>query len=238
MAGVDEALVRGRAAVRLVHGRPQHAVVAPAVRAVEGVDRHQLDEADADSTQVVEPLDRGVERALGRECADVQLVDRRRRRAAGRARPRRSSRTPPGRRSASAVDPVGLPARARVGDRGPGVVDEVAVVDLARRGPGRTGRHQSPWPRVISTTWSPTESRSRSGTAPTRRTGRGVRGCSGSATSSAAGRRSAGGDRHGTVAGDDPTGQQRRASGRRAAPAWCRPSRRARPARRAAGSPR
>jgi hypothetical protein len=45
------------------------------VRAVEAVDRQQLDEVDAEADQVVQPGDRGVQRALGGEGADVHLVD-------------------------------------------------------------------------------------------------------------------------------------------------------------------
>ena len=51
VAGVDEALVGRRAAVLLLHGVPEHAVVAPVVRAVERVDRQQLDEVDAEPTR-------------------------------------------------------------------------------------------------------------------------------------------------------------------------------------------
>ena len=64
VAGVDEAAVGVRAAVLLVHGEPADAVVAPVVGAVERVDRHQLDEVDAEVEEVVEPADRGVEVAL------------------------------------------------------------------------------------------------------------------------------------------------------------------------------
>ena len=77
VAAVDEALVRRRPAVRLVHREPRHPVVAPVVGAVEGVDRHQLDEVDADALEVVEPRECRVERALRPERADVQLVDHR-----------------------------------------------------------------------------------------------------------------------------------------------------------------
>ena len=58
VAGVDEAAVGVGAAVLLVHGEPADAVVAPVVGAVEGVDRQQLDEVDAEVDEVVEPLDR------------------------------------------------------------------------------------------------------------------------------------------------------------------------------------
>jgi hypothetical protein len=75
VAGVDEPLVGGRPAVGLLDGVPEDAVVAPVVRAVERVDRQQLDELDAQLDEVVQPLDRRIQRALGRERADVQLVD-------------------------------------------------------------------------------------------------------------------------------------------------------------------
>jgi hypothetical protein len=101
------------------------------VRAVEAVDRQHLDEVDAERDQVVEPVDGGVERAVGGEGADVHLVDdgagelaagpplvgpRERRRVVG---------------ARAAVDALGLAARARVGQRGVGVVHEVAVVEVA-----------------------------------------------------------------------------------------------------------
>jgi hypothetical protein len=75
VAGVDEPLERVRPAVVLGHREPQHAVVAPVARRVERVDRHHLDEVDAELDEVPEPLDRGVERAARGERADVQLVD-------------------------------------------------------------------------------------------------------------------------------------------------------------------
>jgi hypothetical protein len=56
-----------RPAVRVVHGVPRDAVVAPAPLAGEGVARQQLDGADAELDEVVEALDRRVEGALGRE---------------------------------------------------------------------------------------------------------------------------------------------------------------------------
>ncbi len=75
VAGVDEPLEAVRAAVGLVHSAPQDTVVTPALDAVEAVDRHDLDERDAEIHQVVELLDRRVERAGLGERADVQLVD-------------------------------------------------------------------------------------------------------------------------------------------------------------------
>ena len=64
VAGVDEPHQAVGAAVRFVHRVPEHAVVTPAVRAAERVDRHQLDEVDAEIDQVVQLLDRRVEGAL------------------------------------------------------------------------------------------------------------------------------------------------------------------------------
>ncbi len=75
MAGVDEPDQPVGTAVRLVHRVPEHAVVAPAMCAAECVDRHQLDEVDAEIDQIVQLVDRRVERAVRRERADVQLVD-------------------------------------------------------------------------------------------------------------------------------------------------------------------
>ena len=77
MAGVHEPLERVRAAVGLVHGPQPDPVVAPAVLAGERGERHQLHDGDAERRQVVEPSDRGVERPLRGERADVQLVDHR-----------------------------------------------------------------------------------------------------------------------------------------------------------------
>ena len=77
VAGVDEALERVRPAVVLGHRVPADAVVAPVAVAVDGVDRQHLDEIDAQRHEVVEPLDRGVERATLGERADVALVEHR-----------------------------------------------------------------------------------------------------------------------------------------------------------------
>ncbi len=133
VAGVDEPLVGVRAAVLLVHGEPGDAVVAPVVGAVEGVDRHHLDEVDAEVDEVVEPLDRGVEGAVGGERADVQLVDHR----PGELAPGPGVVVPLVRRRVSSRQPVhaaGLSPRTRVGARVGVVVEQVAVVD------GRVGR--------------------------------------------------------------------------------------------------
>ena len=98
MGGVDEAGKPVRSAVGLLHGRREHAVVAPVADAWEGVDRHQLDRRHAEADEPVELAGDAVERALRRERADVQLVEHgvgERRRRASRGR---SSGTSPGRR--------------------------------------------------------------------------------------------------------------------------------------------
>jgi hypothetical protein len=143
VAGVDEPLVGRRPAVGLLDGVPGDAVVAPVVRPVEPVDRQQLDEVDAEGHQVVQPAARGVERALGRERADVQLVDD----AAGQ-RPAVPGGVAPGvgGRGEPAGEPVhavGLPARPRVGAGGVTVVEQVPVVGL------RAGLDLGPPPAVV-----------------------------------------------------------------------------------------
>ena len=243
VAGVDEALVRRRPAVRLGDGEPVDAVVAPVVRAVEGVDRHQLDQVDADRAQVVELPDRGVEGAVGGERADVQLVDHR-----ARQLPAGPGLVGPGERgrvvgSRALVDARRLAPRPRVGSWHVRVVDQVSVVESA---PSRRVRNVTVGdPPVASRAASsrrcasPTDRRSRVARgAPhrERRRGRGSRGSSGLLPEQQ-------GDRvvgeqlvERRVAGVLAPGQQVRpaAVGQRTAP--CRPSR-ARPVRPAAGSP-
>jgi hypothetical protein len=132
VAGVDEPLVAGRPAVGLLHGVPEDAVVAPVVRAVEGVDRQQFDEVDPEADEVAEPADGGVEGPLRREGADVQLVDH----AAGQ-RAAGPSAVPPlvGLRVEAAgepVHPVGLAPRPRIRAGGLAVVEQEPVVGLRR----------------------------------------------------------------------------------------------------------
>jgi hypothetical protein len=74
MCCVDKALESLRSAIGLVYGPERHPVVAPAVGAGKGADRHHLDQVDTELDQVVEPGGGGVEGALGGEGADVQLV--------------------------------------------------------------------------------------------------------------------------------------------------------------------
>jgi hypothetical protein len=77
VTGVHEPLQPVGPAVRLMH-RPQvDPVVAPAAATGKRRHRHQLDGVHAEVAQLIEPPDSGVERALGRERADVQLVDHR-----------------------------------------------------------------------------------------------------------------------------------------------------------------
>ena len=104
---------------------------SPSCGAVEGVDRHQLDEVHAESDQMVQPVDRGVERSLGGEGPDVQLIDHPAGELTAGPAAGRSSRTP----SASigprpAVHPVRLPPRPRVRQDLLGPVQPVAVVEL------------------------------------------------------------------------------------------------------------
>ena len=87
VAGVDEPLQRVRAAVGLVHRVPGHPVIAPVPDAVDRVHRQQLDVGDAQLDQVIQPLDRRVQRGARGERADVQFVDHRARPAPGRPSP-------------------------------------------------------------------------------------------------------------------------------------------------------
>src|SRR5580698_3656383 len=57
-----------------MRGEQVHSVVAPAARAGELGDRQQFDRVHAEAGQVVEVPDRPVERPLGRERADVALI--------------------------------------------------------------------------------------------------------------------------------------------------------------------
>src|SRR5690625_2043119 len=138
VGGVDEGLEGVGSAVGFVHRRPQDPVVAPSVGAVEGVERHELDVGDAEVGQVGKVLDRGGQCALGGEGAHVEFVDD----TAGQGA------SGPG--SVGPLVPVvvvdtggpvhapGLMARARVGQRVGGLVEQVGVV-AARAGPGYLG---------------------------------------------------------------------------------------------------
>ena len=75
MASVDEPLVPLRAAVRVVHGEGEHAVVSPVPRTRELRDRHRLDRGHPQVDKILEVGDDRVERPFAREGPDVQLVD-------------------------------------------------------------------------------------------------------------------------------------------------------------------
>jgi hypothetical protein len=132
VGGVDEALQAERATVGGVGGRQVDAVVAPAVAAGELRHRQQLERGDAELAQAREVRDDGLERALGRERADVQLVDHRvlevRRREAVVA-PGEGLRVQHPR---GAAEPGGLPAGGRVGDLD--AIDHEGVVLPRRKG--------------------------------------------------------------------------------------------------------
>ena len=119
VAGVDEALEGVWTAVRVVGGREENAVVSPPVVPRELVDRHDLHCPHAEVHQVVEPLDGGVEGALGREGPDMQLVDR-----------------PPREPGCGATVPLVIrPGERRVVDHARGPLDPLRL-------PGRAGVRQ------------------------------------------------------------------------------------------------
>ena len=130
--GVDEAREGVRAAVGAVRRRGQHAVVAPAAFAGERRDGHQLDRGDAELGERVEARDRRVERALGRERADVEFVDDELaeryddRVGAPRERPRVEHPRGP-------AQPARLLARAGVGEFSNPVEGEAVVLSRAQR---------------------------------------------------------------------------------------------------------
>ena len=134
VAGVDEPLECVRAAVVLGDGVPADAVVAPVAGAVDGVDRQHLDQVDAQLGEVVEPPDRGVERARLGERADVQLVEHAAGQLAARPRPVGPEEAPSGRRAATGR------ARRRAGGRSGGR----AAAWGRRRAGGVVGRPPAP----------------------------------------------------------------------------------------------
>ena len=75
MARVDEPAQSVGAAVRGLRRVGEHAVVAPVADAGERCDRHELDRGDPEIPEVVEALDRRVERARVGERADVHFGD-------------------------------------------------------------------------------------------------------------------------------------------------------------------
>ena len=129
VAGVDESLVGRRAAVGLVHREPQHPVVPPAPRSVEGACRQQFDEVHAEIDEMVQLLARRVQRAALRERPDVQFVDHR----AGELPPGPGAVAPdvPSRVEGAgrAVHAARLTPRPWVGAHRP-AVDREAVVDI------------------------------------------------------------------------------------------------------------
>ena len=107
---------------------PEHAVIAPAVHPAERVDRHELDEVDAEIYQIVELLDRGVERADRSERADVQLVV-----TPPSGRPCQSASdhaTEAGATAAAVMDAIGLARGAGVGQHFRVVDEDQAVAGV------------------------------------------------------------------------------------------------------------
>ena len=146
VAGRDETRIRVGAAVRLLHREPGHPVVAPVPLAVEGVHGQQFDEGDAEVDEVPESRDRGVERPLGGERADVQLVDD----AVGERTSLPVAHVGGVRRErlAESVDAVGKPSAARVGSRHRVAVEQEAVPravgELRARPPAARGPSHRP----------------------------------------------------------------------------------------------
>ena len=75
VGGIDQPAEGCRPAVGVLHGERVDAVVAPAAIAGELAHGQQLDRVDAQFGQVGQLPDRRIQCALGRERADVQLVD-------------------------------------------------------------------------------------------------------------------------------------------------------------------
>lgn len=93
------------------------AVVAPAALAGERLQRHELDDVDAEVDEVVEVIDGGRQRAFLGERADVDLVEDAAEHVAaapGGVRPHEAGRVVDLR---GAVHAVGLAAAARIGVR-------------------------------------------------------------------------------------------------------------------------
>jgi len=124
---IDETLVRLGSAVGLVHGVPEHPVVAPVPRTVEAVHRQQLDVGHPQVDEVVETADRGIQCSLGGEGSEVQLVDQAARELLARPRgvvPGVQRGVEPRRRL---VHAAGLTPRARVGAEVVAVTEDEAV---------------------------------------------------------------------------------------------------------------
>ena len=130
--GVDQRFQIVGVAVAGIRREQQHAVIAPVAAARKLRHRHQFDRGDAELGEIVQPLDRGREGALGREGADMQFVDHRlvpRPAAPGLIGPDEARRID---HFARAVHVVGLMARRRVGHPQP----VVELEHVARAGPG------------------------------------------------------------------------------------------------------
>ncbi len=123
---IDEALERIRIAVYVIRRKQLYAVVAPVPAAGTLGDRHHFEHRDAELAQVAQLLRGGVERALGRECADVELVDDLS--AQVHALPLRVAPLERGRidDQRRAVHALRLISRARVGPRA-GAVDAILI---------------------------------------------------------------------------------------------------------------
>ena len=121
---VDEPREAFRPAVGRVRRVGVEAVVAPAPPAGKGRDGHRLDRSHAELPQVGEPRDHGVEGALGRERADVELVEHELLEHELRPGSHRRDLHQAG----GAADPERLEARARVRPGATAVEDEAVVV--------------------------------------------------------------------------------------------------------------
>ena len=102
MRRIHKALQRVRSSVWLVNRVERHAVITPAMAALERSYRHQLHMRDSKLGQVIELVRRGIERAFRRKRADVQLVDECRSPEEAPENLHRSTQTPFDRRLATA----------------------------------------------------------------------------------------------------------------------------------------
>ena len=105
-------------------------VVAPTALAGKLADRHEFDRRHAQIAQLVEPSDQRVEGPLGRECADVQLIDHEfgaRQTLPSPFGPVESVEANDRRRAMHAVR---LPARRRIGSRGSAIDRERVTLSL------------------------------------------------------------------------------------------------------------
>ena len=168
MRRVDQSREPGWAAVDRMGCEGVEPVVPPAAVPGGGRHRHQLDRGDAELAQRAQPRDRAVERPLGREGADVELVERRAPRAGGRGPLR--SRARPCRRHARAR--ALLPAAS-------GCTDPATPHRRRRTGSPRPARHAPRRPRHRLRPRSAPQRRAPTGTRRPRRSAprRGRRRC-------------------------------------------------------------